>query len=199
MLVYDQELYDDLYSTRMNDGRMLHYSREFLNLQDPPHWTQQRKILAKQGVMGRILIVGCGFSPLLTAFSVTDDVWGTDPSPFIQRHKREESDAPERIRPYAIPDRRINRHFDWLIVDDVAPGYTVTAVVPVEGTRSNPEFEDFLQGCDDLSDNVIHFVTTKSDGGQDPRLTWLSLEQWASFAPDHTWIDNVTLEVWNAN
>lgn len=189
VLLYDQQLYDDLYEYTRPDGTILRYSREFLQLGDPAHWRKQRSVLTGLGVRDQALIVGCGFSPLLTAFD-DQTVWGCDPSPFIQEHKWTESDVPRRIMPYAVPDKRIRRGFKWIITDNVIAGYNEVTVP--DGDPG--QLSEFLDGCEQLGDQVIHLVTTGTHGRGHPLFRWRSLEQWANLR-DHTWIDNVSMEV----
>lgn len=195
MLIYDKALYDDLYEATLPDGRVIHYGREFLELGDPPHWLNQRNLLKSLGVIDQVLLVGCGFSPLLESFD-RRTTWGTDPSPFIQANLRSEVKNWQRVLPYGVPDKRLRSGFKWVITDDVLPGYPVPEPVqPIARPRSNPEVEGFLDGCTKLGDTVIHFITPGRGERGDSRLTWLSMDAWSQLAPDHIWIDNQTMQV----
>ncbi len=130
------------------------------------HLVSQIEILRNISVVGKVLLVGCRFNPLLQELG--DESWGTDPDPYVQQHKWEESDSPRQIMPYAVPDKRLNRRtYDWVVTDDIIPSLEPEAL------------SAFLAGCDDLAPNVVHFVTP-------PVIV---------HATDHYWIDNDTLDV----
>lgn len=206
MLAYDQDLYDLLYSGTLPDGRTVRYGREYVNLEDPPHWTRQYETLMRLGLGQRlwglpqatVLIVGCGFSPLLTAFGLVRTI-GTDPSPYIQEHKHTESDTPEAILPYSVPDSRLSEALKGrvalVITDDVLSSLKADCIV---GRPRETEAERFIDGCSELGDLIVHFVTT---GRPDipnfghPMFTYRTLAEWQKYEPRHIWIDANTFEV----
>ncbi len=107
-------------------------------------------------------------SPLLSSLS---HVTETKPSPLYM---------PTEI--HSLPSREHDfRHWDWVITDDVVP--TLGDVV-FPGKQPS-ELDFFIQACEIIGDNVIHFIP---DG--DNR----SLEEWSEFAPHHYWADDLTFK-----
>lgn len=203
MLLYDEELYEYLYKRTLPDGRTIYYGRELLNLGNPPDWVNQERVLRRLEVKNndRILLVGCGFSPLLTAFGLA--TIGIDPSPYIQKYQGTESDSPRKILPYALPDPRIQealsslgvrRKFDWVISDDALSSLEADVLI---GRPGESEAEQFLAACDEFGLKVIHFVTTgRADAEYGHSMfTYKPLQEWQIMAPHHTWIDANAYEV----
>jgi hypothetical protein len=196
VLLYDEELYDRIYKRTLPDGRTIRYGRELVRMSD--HWIKQYRVLTKIGVndLGPILLVGCGFSPLLTAFSNGHKTIGTDPSPYIQKYQDQESDSPHRILPYAVPDPELTKvaeqtEFRWVITDDALSSLNGECQI---GRPRESEAEWFIDGCSELGTHVIHFVTTGTV--HDHPLYFLrTLEEWQEYAPHHLFIDANTYEV----
>lgn len=212
VLVYDQDLYHYVYKAVLPDGRVIRYGREYVNLGDPPHWVEQKQKLVELGVRESdwIIVAGCGFSPLLTAFGNGHATVGVDPSPYIQQHQGTETDVVNPILPYTMQDPkleealtefmrpfdrfRLERRFDWVVSDDVLSSVEGDAVIGEPGAS---EAERFLAACDRLALRSIHFVTTGPPGagyGHD-MFTYMLLEDWHQYAPHHVWVDANTFEV----
>lgn len=196
---YDEELFNALYNAKLPDGRVIHYCRELLYMGSPPRFRQQMRVLApivgpltKSPMPGpKILIVGCGFSPLL---DLDPDIIGTDPSPYIQEHKETEVGSPEKVYPYTVPydiPESWHGRFDFVITDDVLPGLESTP----SPSQPQTEAHEFLEECSAMGERVIHFVTSDIDEPDHPLFTYHSLEEWSEFAPDHVWVRDQTMEV----
>ncbi len=171
MLVWDQQLYDELYEATLPDGRVIHYGEEFLNLKDPPHWEQQLAALKALQIEIPAFLVGGGLSPL------ADMMDGTDPSPLSKPSRW----PTQRKYNVAVPHPSLPKGYATVITDDVLPGLSVE------------EVPAFIEGVHDIGDNVIHFVTPKTDAGLHPKLTWLTMDEWETFDPDATWVNNIVL------
>ncbi len=158
---------------------MLRYDRQlhtevYATVRTPPYWRrQQRALVSLVKPDDTVLLVHHGFSKLLPNLK---NVMSTDPLPLIEPS----DDLPSHPNEF--------RYWDWVITDDV-----IQTLASVSFPDEEPsELTLFVQTCEAISGNTIHFVNS---GISHPQFRDRSLEQWSDFAPHHYWADSYTWEV----
>ena len=174
-----------------------------------------RRTMAKMGIVpnfspaSNALIVGCGFGWLVEALTDAggNEVWGTDTSTIIQSLLNDpqidvRSDILPRILDIDAADPNAKNlfkaagagnnkgQFQWVVTELIMESFD-----PVNDLAAFNAFCDSLDALKQKGQsNVLHIVAQEIPGfeeAHDPDLdmTWLTLGEWASFRPDHYWLD----------
>ena len=191
------------------DGRKFAYQ---VANDDLPGLSFYRRTMAKMGTApnfspaANALIVGCGFGWLVETLTDAggNNVWGTDNSTLIQGLLNDpqidvRADISPRILDIDVMDPNATNlfkaagagnnkgQFRWVVTELVMESFD-----PIGDPAT---FNAFCDALDDLKQsgqsNVLHIVTQEMGYPHDPSLdmTWLTLEEWAAFRPDHLWLD----------
>lgn len=174
-----------------------------------------RRTLAKMGVVPNFspaadaLIVGCGFGWLVEALIDLggNGVWGTDISTIIQSLLNDpgvdvRADVLPRILDIDVMDLDASNQFKtagagnnkgefrWIVTELVMESFD-----PVNDAAG---FNAFCDSLDQLKQkgqaNVLHVVaqdlpSTTNNHDESLGMTWLTLDEWAAYRPDHLWLD----------
>ncbi len=208
----DPTLWAALYRNQDNDGSFIGYSRRYAEIQDgnrtnvahgafDARWAnlvREFDILTSE----RVLIVGCAYGYLIEAANDAGfaNVWGIEASTYIIGNRGDETRGnvlfvEDDIRGGAAVHTKLTTltgfaEFDWVISEDVAPGYTTVEYVDVM---------DAMEGVldpDSRANQVIHLMTILVPGKSgDSSQTWLTLAEWNALRPAHTWVHMRTFEV----
>jgi hypothetical protein len=140
--------------------------------------------LVNHGVDSDVLVVGSAFGYLIEALLDRGvSASGADPSPWIWEASQDDewgSGVKALTADSAIAD--LQGSFRWLIDEDAISSQTETGIAP------------FLTDCERLSPRIVHFVSPLMDRLGDSAITWKRLNEWATYAPHHLWVDRHTME-----
>jgi SAM-dependent methyltransferase len=208
----DPTLWAALYRNQDDDGTFIGYGRRYAEIQDgnrsntnlgafEARWAN---LVSTFGILttDRVLIAGCAYGFLI---EVANDagynlVWGIDSSSHIASNRAIESRGDVlfveddirgggRVRA-ALRSLTGDDIFDWIISEDVVPGYTVAELPPLLDAA------EAVLAPGKPDSNIVHLITILVPGKSgDSSQTWLTLAEWNAVRPAHSWVDIRTFEV----
>jgi len=208
----DPTLWAALYRNQDDDGNFITYGREYARIRDGNRETANlgsfearwQSLVTTFGIQttDRVLIAGCAFGFLIEVANDAGypNVWGIDSSSEIASRRGVESRGDVlfveddirgggRVRA-ALRSLTGDDIFDWIISEDLVPGYTVPELEPLLDAA-----ETILEGTQPLS-NIVHLMTILVPGKSgDSSQTWMTLTEWNAVRPAHSWVDMRTFEV----
>lgn len=219
-VIWDEATYAAAYAVRVKDrtdplfGTVVSYGRKLAeNLQLAPggqwgdndlyHWKHRLAELETKTPMNRasrVLVVGAGFGYLLEVMIDlgAQNVWGTDPSVWIQATKATEARAD--VAPLILD---LDVCAGWQAFKTAGAGQNgkfdfVVSELVVESLDAGTELTTFLDCCEALlrpNGTVVHLlVASKPEDRPDSRdltlgIRWQDHAAWITERPTHWWVD----------
>jgi hypothetical protein len=153
-----------------------------------------------------VLVVGSGFGYLIDYLvqQGISDVFGLEPGSFywdaandalwpagVKARTAEDwlGSGTEVASLDAVPGVPNNERFGWVVTEDVAT------------CHSDAELPAFYAACEDrlqgnAKSRIVHMVSARSVPFTDPNLNAKTMEAWSLTAPDHSFVDLMSGDVW---
>ena len=197
-------LWTALYRNQDNDGTFIGYGRRYAEIQDGNRSNTElgvfiarwQALVNEFGILttDRILIAGCAYGFLIEIANDAGfaNVWGIDNSTHIANNRGVESRGDvlfveDDIRgggrvKAALRSLTGDDIFDWVISEDVVPGYSVIELPPLLDAA------EAVLDPGKLDSNIVHLMTILVPGKSgDSSQTWLTLAEWNAVRPAHSW------------
>lgn len=209
-MAWDKQFYDANYRIQFG-GQTIHYGREFAKRVMDRHteeltfyidrWTKLKRLSWWRNLERRdILFIGCGFGFLMEV--ATDDgyssMFGLDTSTWINTAKNTETRNDIRPKIHNIDVTSLTVEADLLLATGKARFDVVITEDVVTDFLDDKGLVSFLNAVEALlkpgtqSNRIVHMVTVKAANPitfQEPTLRWLTLSDWVTKRPSHTWYD----------